>query len=83
VTTVPRVTNHLQQITENQASAQEALKHAQEMMIKETKYIPFKVSEQVWLEGTHLKLPYEIMKIAPQHYRPFAIMEKYQTLPIA
>ena len=63
--TVPRVTDHLQQITEDWASTQEALKHAQERMIKETKYTLFKVSKQVWLEETHLKLPYETMKIAP------------------
>ena len=63
--TVPGVTDRLQKITENQANAQEALKHAEESMIKETKYAPFKVSKQVWLEGTHLRLLYETMKIAP------------------
>jgi hypothetical protein len=75
-TTVSGVTDHLQQITKNWASTQEALKCTQEKMIKETKYAQFKVSEQVWLEGTHLKLPYETMKIASQHYGPFIIMEK-------
>jgi hypothetical protein len=35
-------------------------------MAKETKYKPFKENDQVWLEGTHLKLPYETMKLAPQ-----------------
>jgi hypothetical protein len=35
-------------------------------MAKEMKYKPFKENDKVWLEGTHLKLPYETMKLAPR-----------------
>jgi hypothetical protein len=35
-------------------------------MIKEMKYRPFKEGDKVWLEGTHLKLPYKTMKLAPR-----------------
>jgi Chromo (CHRromatin Organisation MOdifier) domain len=45
-------------------------------MTKETKYQPFKEGERVWLEGTHLKLPYETMKLAPRRYGPFHITSK-------
>jgi hypothetical protein len=45
-------------------------------MTKETKYRPFNEGERVWLEGTHLKLPYETMKLAPRQYGPFHIMAK-------
>jgi hypothetical protein len=45
-------------------------------MTKETKYRPFKEEERVWLEGTHLKLPYETMKLAPRQYGPFHITSK-------
>jgi Chromo (CHRromatin Organisation MOdifier) domain len=34
-------------------------------MAKETKYKPFQENNKVRLEGTHLKLPYKIMKLAP------------------
>jgi hypothetical protein len=45
-------------------------------MAKETKYKPFKENDKVWLEGTHLKLPYETMKLAPRRYGPFKILAK-------
>ena len=45
-------------------------------MTKETKYRPFKEGERVWLEGTHLKLPYKTMKLAPRRYGPFHITAK-------
>jgi Chromo (CHRromatin Organisation MOdifier) domain len=75
-TTVPGVTTRLQQIKDHRMVAQEALQKAQDHMIKETKYRPFKEGERVWLEGTHLKLPYETMKLAPRRYGPFRIIAK-------
>jgi Chromo (CHRromatin Organisation MOdifier) domain len=57
-------------------AAQEALQKAQDPMTKETKYRPFNEGEKVWLEGTHLKLPYETMKLAPRRYGPFHITAK-------
>src|SRR5216684_5869850 len=33
----------------------------------------FLVGTQVWLEGTHLCLPYQATKLAPKHYGPFEI----------
>jgi hypothetical protein len=45
-------------------------------MAKETKYKPFKENDKVWLEGTHLKLPYKTMKLAPRRYGPFKILAK-------
>jgi Chromo (CHRromatin Organisation MOdifier) domain len=75
-TTVPGVTTRLQQIKDHRTAAQEALQRAQDHMTKETKYRPFKEGERVWLEGTHLKLPYETMKLAPRRYGPFHITAK-------
>src|SRR5580693_1922482 len=76
VTTVPEVTTRLQQIKDHRTAAQEALQRAQDHMTKETKYRPFKEGERVWLDGTHLKLPYETMKLAPRRYGPFHITSK-------
>jgi hypothetical protein len=63
---VPGVTDQLEMIKEHQQSALEALQAAQNRMAKETKYKPFKENDKVWLEGTHLKLPYKTMKLALQ-----------------
>jgi Chromo (CHRromatin Organisation MOdifier) domain len=75
-TMVPGVMTQLQQIKDHRTIAQETLQRAQDHMTKETKYRPFKEGERVWLEGTHLKLPYETMKLAPRRYGPFHITTK-------
>src|SRR5712692_7321991 len=36
----------------------------------------FMVGAQVWLEGTHLCLPYQATKLAPKRYGPFEIMKE-------
>ncbi len=34
------------------------------------------VGTQVWLEGTHLRLPYQATKLAPKRYSPFQITKE-------
>src|SRR5258707_873898 len=36
----------------------------------------FPVGAQVWLEGTHLRLPYQMTKLAPKRYGPFEIVRE-------
>ena len=36
----------------------------------------FTVGDQVWLEGSHLKLPHLSTKLAPKRYGPFTIMKQ-------
>src|SRR5229473_7677348 len=36
----------------------------------------FAIGAQVWLEGTHLRLPYQVTKLAPKRYGPFKIMKE-------
>src|SRR5258707_15181920 len=49
----------------------------------------FSVGAQVWLEGTHLRLPYQATKLAPKRYGPFEVIREvspmaYQLrLPVA
>jgi hypothetical protein len=45
-------------------------------MTKETHYKPFYEGEKVWLEGTHLRLPYDTMKLAPRWYGHFKVAAK-------
>jgi len=73
---VPGITERLEQIKEHQIAAQYALEQAQQRLIKETKYKLFSEGDKVWLEGVHLKLPYDTMKLAPRQYRPFKVATK-------
>jgi hypothetical protein len=75
-TSVLGVMEWLQQIKEYRIKAQEALQKAKDHMIKETKYYPFNEGEKVWLEGTHLKLPYNITKLAPRWYGLFKVVTR-------
>jgi chromodomain-containing protein len=34
---------------------------------------PYQVGDQVWLEATHLRLPYQSTKLAPKRHGPFSI----------
>jgi len=52
------------------------LQQAQQRLVKETKYTPLKENDKVWLEGTHLKLPYDTMKLMPRWYGPFRVAAK-------
>ena len=36
----------------------------------------FTIGDQVWLEGTHLKLPHQSTKLAPKRYGPFTITKQ-------
>ena len=36
----------------------------------------FAIRDQVWLEGTHLKLPHQSTKLAPKRYGPFTITKQ-------
>jgi hypothetical protein len=74
--TVPSVMERLQTIKSNREAALEALQQAQAQMAKETRYKPFHKGEKVWLEGTHLRLPYDTMKLAPRQYGLFKITTK-------
>jgi len=75
-TSVPGITKRLEQIKEHRLAAQQALEQAQQRLIKETKYKPFNEGDKVWLEGTHLRLPYDTMKLAPRRYGPFKVAAK-------
>jgi hypothetical protein len=79
-TLVPRIMTQLQQIKNHRTAAQEALQKTQDHMTKEMKYRPFKKGDKVWLEGTHLKLPYKAMKFAPRQYRPFHMTAKISNI---
>jgi len=75
-TALPGITERLEKIKEHRLAAQHAIEQAQQSLIKETKYKPFNNRDKVWLEGTHLKLPYDTMKLGPRRYGPFTVVAK-------
>jgi hypothetical protein len=76
---IPGVIDRLQKIQEHRKTALEALQMAQNKMAKETRYQLFKEGDKVWLEGSHLKLPYTMMKLAPRRYA-FKIVAKISNI---
>ena len=36
----------------------------------------FTPGDQVWLKAKHLKLPYQVPKLAPKHHGPFIITKR-------
>src|SRR5579863_8680401 len=70
---IPGVQDRIKEIMTLRNAAQEAIRKAQEYMIKKTKFQAYKEGQQVWLEGTNLKIPYESSKLSPKQYRPFRV----------
>src|SRR6266850_2392390 len=74
--TLPTIKDQLDKITELRSAAQEAMHRDQDRIIKDRRHKPYKVDNQVWLEGTNLKLPYEMAKLSPKRYGPFRVTTK-------
>src|SRR5487761_1748842 len=70
---LPSIGECISKITENRNAAQEALRKAQEHLSKITKFKAYKENDKVWLEATHLKVPYESAKLSPKRYGPFRV----------
>ena len=66
----------LNSIKEARQATQEAQCKAQESWIKDRPcFKPFSIGEQVWLEGTNLKLPANLRsKLSPRQYGPFRVV---------
>ena len=71
--------------TDNKA-AEKRVKRMMEAQDQATKFInqkagrappsQFAIRDQVWLEGSHLRLPHQLTKLAPKRYGPFTIMKQ-------
>jgi hypothetical protein len=74
-TDIPTLDQHLSSIEDNRKATQEAQRKAQESWIKDKPHFkPFSPGEQVWLEGTNLKLLANLIsKLSPHHYGPFKV----------
>ena len=72
---IPQVTTHLEQLKEAQDKAQELMKRAQLSWVKHCDMPKYKVGDQVWLEGRHLRTNQPTAKLAPRRHGPFPIIQ--------
>jgi hypothetical protein len=76
ITALPGLMNRMEQLQKHHQEVQDAMKTAQQCLVKESNYKPFQVNDRVWLEGTNLNLPYLTKKLAPRQFRPFRVVTK-------
>ena len=74
-TNVPSLEQQLSFIQEARSAAQEAQHKVQDSWITDKPcFTPFSIGTKVWLEGTNLQLPSNLMpKMAPKQYGPFEV----------
>ena len=77
---LPAVEHLKEHLVEVQCKAQEAVRHAQRLIIlqgerKQGKrtFKPYQIGDRVWLEGTNLKLSHPSAKLAARRYGPFRV----------
>ena len=69
---IPELARRKEWLERGRLRAQAALRHAQQLLVEQTKrkkgerhYHGFKEGDQVWLEGTNLRLSHPSAKLAP------------------
>ena len=72
---IPQVTLQIDQFQEAQKCAQELMVKAQQSWVKHKDTPRYKVGDQVWLEGKHLRTHQSMAKLAAWHHGPFPIVE--------
>ena len=68
----PSVESRLQQLKQACEEAKEALQKATNMTLP-TRFEPYQIGDQVWLEGRNLHTTHPSSKLAPRRYGPFTI----------
>ena len=72
---IPQVTKRLEQLKEARNKAQEQMKKAQLSWVKHRDTPKYKIGDQVWLEGRHLRTNQPTAKLAPRRHGPFPIVQ--------
>ena len=80
---IPKLTQQKEWLERGQLRAQAALRHSQQLLVERTKrkkgewhYHGFKEGDQVWLEGTNLRLSHPSTKLVPKRYGPFKVLRE-------
>ena len=77
---LPAVEHLKEHLMDMWRKAQEAVRHAQRLIIMQGErkrgkrtFKPYQVGNKVWLEGTNLKLSHPSSKLAARCYEPFRV----------
>jgi hypothetical protein len=73
--TIPRITTRLEQYNEAWRKAQELMRCVQQSWVQHRDTPKYKVRDQVWLEGRHLRTNQPTTKLAPKCHGPFKIAQ--------
>jgi hypothetical protein len=72
---LPHFEKRKQELLRAREAAQEAIRHAQDLLKKETKFRQYKEGEKVWLEGRNIKTTHPTTKLREKCFGPFEVME--------
>src|SRR5258708_9583458 len=72
---IPQVTLRLEQFREARRRAQELMIKAQQSWVKHRDTPNYRLGDQVWLEGKHLRTHQATAKLAPRRHRPYKGLE--------
>src|SRR6202046_1418819 len=72
---IPQVALRLDQFKEARKRAQELMTKAQKSWVRNKDTPKFKIGDQVWLEGHHLRTNQPTTKLAPRRHGPFPIVQ--------
>jgi hypothetical protein len=77
---IPRVTTRLEQYNEAWHKVQELMRHAQQSWVRHCDMPKYRVGDQVWLEGCHLRTNQPTTKLAPKRHGPFKVIQVMSTV---
>ena len=72
---IPQVALHLDKFKQAQKRAEELMIKAQKSWVRNKDTPKYKVGDQVWLEGHHLRTNQPTTKLAPRRHGPFRIVQ--------
>jgi hypothetical protein len=72
---LPHFEKRKQELLRAREVAQEAMKHAQDLLKKETRFRQYKVGDKVWLEGRNIKTTHPTTKLREKRFGPFEVTE--------
>jgi hypothetical protein len=73
--TIPHVTTRLEQYNEARRKAQELMRRVQQSWVQDCDMPKYKIGDQVWLEGRHLRTNQPTAKLALKRHGPFKVVQ--------
>ena len=77
---VPNLIKRRTELTKARENALQAIRDAQEKWEKPTTYVPYKIRDLVWLEGTNLHTTHPTKKLRQKQFGPFKVLQVIGTV---